>query len=61
MIDKSKVLINDDKKYICTDCGGNAFIGYSNWSKAGSKKKIVKKNERICSMCFKKRTTFLVF
>ena len=47
--------------YSCTQCGGNAEIGYSNWSRAGVKEKIVGKNERLCRKCFKQRTGQAIF
>lgn len=47
--------------YVCTQCGGNAEICYSNWSRAGVKKKIVGKDERLCRQCFKDRTGQVVF
>jgi hypothetical protein len=46
-------------KYSCTQCGGNAEVGYSNWSRIGINKKvenIVGKSERLCRTCFKVRT-----
>lgn len=53
--------MKEPKKYVCTQCGGNAEIGYSNWKKAGVKKLIVGKDERLCRICFKKRTGQVVY
>lgn len=40
--------------YPCTDCGGDAYFGYSNWKDA-SGRVIIEKKERLCQRCFEKR------
>lgn len=47
---------NKKPEYPCTDCGGDAYIGYA----AGKEKNsdwngLLKKVERLCTGCFKKR------
>ena len=52
-------------KYICTSCGGDAFMAYVPkmrkrkgeliWDEIGSWNGLVKPNERICLSCGKKR------
>jgi hypothetical protein len=46
--------------YPCTDCSGDAFLGYSAKTKRdwGGK---VKKGERLCTACFRKRVGFDMF
>lgn len=47
-----------EKKYICTQCGGDATIGYSASKKATWFGK-VKPGERICLVCgYKRGITF---
>jgi hypothetical protein len=40
-------------EYPCTECGGDAYIGMSNWS--GPEGQIIGKDERLCNRCAKKR------
>jgi hypothetical protein len=57
--------MNDENKttnkFPCTQCGGDAEVGYSNWSMKGVDGKVVREDERLCRQCFKKRTGKLVF
>ena len=49
-----------EKKYICTECKGEAYIAYS----ARNKKDwngLIKKEERLCLVCGKKRLKGLAF
>ena len=43
-----------EPEYPCTDCGGDAFIGYSANKEADWNGK-VKIGERLCTACFQKR------
>ena len=61
LFDNGTKKLNAKIVYVCTECGNDAEIGYSNWSKAGVKKKIVGKKERLCRSCFKKRTGHVIF
>ncbi len=45
--------IKSPPSYKCTECGGDAFIGFTKWS--GPDGEIVSKNERLCSRCLAKR------
>jgi len=39
-----------EEKYPCTECGKNAWLGYSNWkNKDGDV--VIKKSERLCTKC----------
>lgn len=40
--------------YACTECGGDAFIAYGS-SKQDSWDGKVKKGERLCTKCFRRR------
>lgn len=40
-------------KDICTECGADAFIRYSNW--VTGDKVVVAANENLCTKCFDKR------
>ena len=42
-------------EYPCTECGGDAYIGMSNWSESATGKVIIGKDERLCNRCAKKR------
>jgi hypothetical protein len=46
--------------YPCTECSGDAFLGYSARKKSGWGG-AVKKGERLCTACFRKRTGFDMF
>lgn len=39
--------------YSCTDCGGNAYVGMSNWKGPGGQ--LIGKDERLCISCTRKR------
>lgn len=40
--------------FLCSKCGGDAFIGYSNWrDKEG--RVMIKKRERLCMRCARQR------
>lgn len=51
---KSKV---PDKKWICTQCGGDAYIAWGNDTKKDQNYfgAIIKPGERLCLVCGKKR------
>ena len=40
-------------EYPCTDCGGDAFVGFSGW--IGPSGNVIGEEERICPSCAKKR------
>lgn len=40
-------------EYPCTDCGGDAYIGLSNWT--GPQGRIIGKKERLCLPCARQR------
>lgn len=42
-------------EYPCTECKGNAYVGYSHWRRSDRKKPFIKKGERLCLSCAKKR------
>lgn len=42
------------KEYPCTECGGDATIGYGSEDKE-SWDGITKKGDRLCTSCFRKR------
>jgi len=42
-------------EYPCTQCGGDAFIGYSASRKHGNWNGKIKIGERLCTPCFQKR------
>lgn len=46
-------MMSNKPKYRCTDCGGDAFVGYSNVACADEV--LVRKDERLCLRCCKKR------
>lgn len=39
-------------EFPCTECGGDAFIGMSNWK--GPEGQIIGKDERLCTKCSRK-------
>jgi len=41
------------REYPCTECAGDATVGFSNWR--GPTGQIIGKKERLCSACAKKR------
>lgn len=41
-------------EYPCTDCGGDAEVGFSDW-RSREKGQVVGKDERLCMCCAKKR------
>jgi hypothetical protein len=43
-----------EPEYPCTECGGDAFIGYGS-DKEDCWQGKVKKGERLCTQCFQKR------
>lgn len=45
--------VPEAKHYSCTDCGGNAYIGMSNWKGPGGQ--LIGKDERLCISCTRKR------
>ena len=47
-------MIDMKPKYPCTQCGKDAFVGYTAHKK-GDWGGVVKKGERLCTGCFKKR------
>jgi hypothetical protein len=48
-------MLIDHKKYSCTECGGDALLGFSKWEKADTKGWIIGPKERLCSACARKR------
>ena len=42
-------------EFPCTECGGNAFLGYRNWKVPGGVQ-VVGEDERLCNACFRERT-----
>ena len=42
-----------DKRFVCTDCGGDATIALSDT--VGPKGQIIRADERLCLRCAKKR------
>lgn len=46
--------MKNEYEFPCTECGCDAFIGYSNWiDRTGAK--IIKDKERLCTKCARKR------
>jgi hypothetical protein len=43
------------KQFQCTECGGDATIGMSNFRHVASGRQIIGKDERLCFQCGKKR------
>jgi len=46
-------------KFDCTVCGKDAYIGYTKWD--GPNGPLIKKGERLCNQCLKKRTGVAIF
>lgn len=46
--------IANGPEYPCTECGGDAFVGYAS-NKKSAWGGLVKKGERICTRCFQRR------
>lgn len=42
-------------EYPCTECGGDAEVGLSGFSKRGVMAYIISPSERLCLMCAKRR------
>jgi len=42
--------------YICTECGGDAYIAITKWRDITTGKNYYKKGERLCMRCHQKRT-----
>lgn len=38
---------------ICTECGGDAYVGFSNWY--NRQRTLIRKNERLCRKCARRR------
>lgn len=47
--------MKEDKKYICTDCGGDATVAFTKFRDIKNKKWIIKIGERLCLLCARKR------
>ena len=50
----------EEKEYVCTECGGDAFIAYivkdrDDWGG------LIKKGERLCLVCGRKRLKEMAF
>lgn len=41
--------------YPCTECNGDAMLGFSNFRKSNRKKPLIGKDERLCRKCARKR------
>lgn len=51
----------EQKKYICTECGGDATTAMASWIDAKTGKQYYKKGERLCLKCHKKRCSVGIF
>lgn len=46
--------VPEAKRYPCTDCGGDAYVGMSDWKGPGGQ--LIGKDERLCISCGRKRS-----
>ena len=57
---KARKAVEPPKQYLCTECGGDAYIAYSA-DKNGDWGGLVKVGERVCTRCFRKRGGKAIF